>query len=385
MPLHTPEATTQREQLAPLFRPHTFLAGVTTLRNRLVMAPMTTYSSHPNGMITPEEVAFLRRRSKGVGMTITAACHVSYDGHAFEGQWSCASDEAIPSLKEAADAIRDAGAMAVLQLHHGGRLCSSALLGHAPLGPSPVRAERPGADEPREMTEAEIERTIAAFGQAARRAVRAGFDGVEIHGANGYLLQQFFSPHANRRTDQWGGSVENRAAFPIAVLEEVQEVVRRNAYRPFSIGYRLSPEEVEENGITIEETLHLVEGLVACRPDWLHVSTNDYFAGSLRSRDDTRARTDIIAECVDNRTAIIGVGSVLTPDTAVRILEHGAHLVALGRELIMEPEWVEKVAAGELDELRLCLPAEGGDEALTIPTPMYRRMLGRPGWLPVCP
>lgn len=384
-PDKTADRTPARERFAPLFRPHTFLAGVTTLRNRLVMAPMTTYSSNPSGTITPAEIEYLRRRSKGVGMTITAACFVSYDGHAFEGQWSCASDEMIPSLKEGADAIRESGAMAVLQLHHGGRLCSSEILGHQPLGPSAVRAERPGSDDPREMTESEIERTITAFGQAARRAVRAGFDGVEIHGANGYLLQQFFSGHANRRTDQWGGSVENRAAFPIAVLEEVQEVVRRNAYRPFSIGYRLSPEEVEDGGITIDETLHLVEGLVSCRPDWLHISTNDFFAGSIRDREDARARTAMIAERVDNRTAIIGVGSVVTPAMALRLLEAGSHLVALGRELIMEPEWVEKVAADEIDALRSCLPAEGGDLELTIPAPMYRRMLGRPGWLPICP
>jgi 2,4-dienoyl-CoA reductase-like NADH-dependent reductase (Old Yellow Enzyme family) len=365
--------------------PHTFVAGVTTLRNRLVLAPMTTYSSHANGTITDAELEFLRRRSKGVGMAITAACYVSYDGHAFDGQWSCASDEMIPSLKQAADAIRESGAVAVLQLHHGGRLCTSAILGHQPRGPSAVRAERPGADEPREMTESEIERTIAAFGQAARRAVRAGFDGVEIHGANGYLLQQFFSPHANRRADQWGGSVENRAAFPIAVLEEVQEIVRRNAYRPFSIGYRLSPEETEPEGITMADTLHLVEGLVACRPDWLHVSTNDFFAGSLRDRADAQARTAIIAECVDNRTAVIGVGSVLMPETAVRILDSGAHLVALARELVIEPEWVEKVAAGDLAAIRTCLPSDGADTELGIPTPMYRKMLGRPGWLPVCP
>jgi 2,4-dienoyl-CoA reductase-like NADH-dependent reductase (Old Yellow Enzyme family) len=378
------EETTAREIHAPLFRRYTFPAGVTTLRNRIVMAPMTTYSSYPSGVITPQEIAFLRRRSQGVAMTITAACYVSYDGHAFEGQWSCASDEMVPSLKEAADAIHEGGALAVLQLHHGGRLCSASILGHAPLGPSAIRARRPGSDEPREMSEAEIERTIAAFGQAARRAVRAGFDGVEIHGANGYLLQQFFSPHANRRADQWGGSVENRAAFPIAVLEEVQEIVRRNAYRPFSIGYRLSPEEADDPGISIEETLHLVEGLVACRPDWLHISTNDFFAGSVRERDDLRPRAALIADRVAGRTALIGVGSVLMPDTALGMLDAGVDLVAIARELVMEPEWVEKVAAGALDTIRTCLPSAGADRELTIPTPMYERMLGRPGWLPVC-
>jgi 2,4-dienoyl-CoA reductase-like NADH-dependent reductase (Old Yellow Enzyme family) len=366
-----------------LFEPHTFLAGHITVKNRLVLAPMTTYSSHADGTITAEEIAFLKRRSHGVGMAITAACYVIDHGHAFEGQWSCASDAMIPSLRQAAEAIKAGGALAILQIHHGGRLAPASLLGHAPLAPSAVAAMRPGADVPREMTESEIEATIKAFGAGALRAIRAGFDGVEIHGANGYLIQQFFSPHANRRTDQWGGSIENRAAFPIAVLEEVQEIVRRNAYRPFSIGYRLSPEEIEEPGIDMSDTIQLVEGLAACRPDWLHISTNNYFAGSLRDTADTLPRARVIAGLVRGRVTVIGVGSVATPAHALEVLAGGSNLVALGRSLIMEPEWVERVINGQEHEIRATLPASGGAELLTIPEPMYRKMVGRPGWLPV--
>ena len=303
-----------------LFEPHTFLAGDITLKNRLVLAPMTTYSSNLDGTITPEEIEYLRRRSRGIGMVITAACYVIPHGHTFEGQWSCASDAMLPSLKLAAETIKAEGARAVLQLHHGGRLAPASLLGHTPLAPSPVAALRPGADVPREMTEGEIEETIKAFGAAARRAIHAGFDGVEIHGANGYLLQQFFSPHANRRCDQWGGSIENRALFPIAVLEEVQEIVRRNAYRPFSIGYRLSPEEIEEPGITMEQTMQLVEGLVACRPDWIHVSSSDYFRGSIRDAADRRPRAQMIAELVGKKTTVIAAGSVMTPAEAAQVI-----------------------------------------------------------------
>lgn len=346
---------------------------------------MTTYSSNLDGTITPEEIEHLRRRSRGVGMAIAAACYVIDHGQAFEGQWSCADDAMIPSLRLAADAIKEGGALAVLQLHHGGRLSPASLLGHTPLAPSAVTANRPGADMPREMTEREIEETIKAFGRGALRAIRAGFDGIEIHGANGYLLQQFFSPHANRRTDQWGGSTENRAAFPIAVLEEVQEIVRRNAYRPFSIGYRLSPEEIDEPGISMEETFALVEGLVACRPDWIHISTNDYFAGSLRDPADRRPRAALIAERVRGRVTVIGVGMINHPADAAQVLADGPNLVALGRGLMMEPEWVEKVMNGEEEDIRTCLPASGGAELLTIPPPMYRKMLGRPGWLPICP
>jgi 2,4-dienoyl-CoA reductase-like NADH-dependent reductase (Old Yellow Enzyme family) len=369
---------------APLFEPLTFNAGDITLKNRLVLAPMTTCSSNADGTITPDEIEFLRRRSRGVGMAMTAPCFVIGHGHAFHGQWSCAGDEMIPSLRQAAEAIKGSGAVAVLQLHHGGRRSPASLLGHPPLSASAIAAERPGADLPREMTEGEIEQTIKAFGQAAKRAIRAGFDGVEIHGASGYLLQQFFSSHSNRRSDQWGGSVENRAAFPIAVLEEVQEIVRRNAYFPFSIGYRLSPEEIEEPGITMKDTLQLVEGLVACRIDWLHVVTPDYFGGSLSNPMDRRPRARMIAEKVGGRTKVIGTGAITSPDDALRLLDDGVSLVALGRGLVMDPDWVQKVLAGESDMIRECLPASGADELLTIPTPMYRRMLARPGWIPVC-
>lgn len=346
---------------------------------------MTTSSSNPDGTIAPEELEFLRRRSKGVGLAITAPCSVSAEGKTFEGEWSCASDDMIPSLRSAASTIKRAGAIAVLQLHHGGRLAPAAILGSAPLSPSGVRAEVPGADLPRAMSEEEIEETIKAFGRAAKRAIQAGFDGIEIHGANGYLLQQFFSPHANRRADQWGGSVENRAAFPIAVVEEVQEVVRRNAYRPFSIGYRISPEEIEQPGITIEETLELVEGLVACRLDWLHIVTASYFAGSIRNAHDNRTRTRVIIDKVRNRTLVIGCGSISDPGDALRVLEEGADLVALGRALIMEPEWVEKVAEGYWDEIRYCLPTSSGTPGdLSIPPRMFRALLNRPGWMNLC-
>lgn len=355
-----------------------------TVRNRIVLAPMLTFSAAADGTITAEELQFLRRRSRGVGMALSGACFVASHGHAHTGQWSCTNDAAIPNLRTAAEAIKSGGALAILQIHHGGRMCRQELLGHAPLGPSDVACPKPGYDTPRPMTEAEIEETIKAFGQAARRAIAAGFDGVEIHGANGYLLQQFFSPHSNRRTDQWGGSLENRAAFPIAVLEEVQEVVRRNAYRPFSIGYRLSPEEAVTPGITLDDTLQLVEGLVACRPDWLHVSADDYFGGSVRD-DDDRPRAKIIAQRVRGRVSVIAAGSIVTPDAARHVLSDGPNMVALGRALIMDPEWMAKVTEGREHDIVPCLPATGACETLDIPHGMYRTIVGRPGWLPICP
>jgi 2,4-dienoyl-CoA reductase-like NADH-dependent reductase (Old Yellow Enzyme family) len=385
-PAHHPgkPATPIVRNHAQLFTPLTFYAGDITLRNRLVLAPMTTWSSDDDGTITPDELEFLRRRARGVGMAMTAACYVQPEGKAFDGQWSCATDEMIPSLRAAAEAIKSQGAVAVLQLHHGGRVSPSRLIGGQPVSASAVPAERPGAETPRAMTEQEIEETIEAFGAATKRAIRAGFNGVEIHGANGYLLQQFFSPHSNRRQDLWGGGVENRAAFPIAVLEEVQEVVRRNAYFPFGIGYRLSPEELEVPGITMEETLELVEGIAACRPDWIHVSTGNFFAGSIRRSRDTRPRVALIAEKVRNRTVIIGSGAITSPDLATQALEQGANLLALGRQLVVDPEWPQKVLEGRCDEILPCLPATNADHARTIPSSLYSHIIARPNWVPMC-
>src|SRR5690606_8912264 len=142
-------------------------------------------------------------------------------------------------------------------------------------------------DMPREMSEEEILDTIAAFGEATRRAIEAGFDGIELHGANTYLIQQFFSPHSNRRTDKWGGDIEKRMTFPLAVVSAVQEAVSKHATEPFIVGYRISPEEIEEPGITMEDTLQLAERLAEANLDYLHLSVGTVWRGSIREQDDT--------------------------------------------------------------------------------------------------
>lgn len=366
---------------SPLFESLTFRSGL-TVDNRLVMAPMTTWSSKGDGSIHDDELVYLHRRAAGLGMVITAAAYVTPLGHAFPGQWACDTDETLPSLRAAADVIHEQGSKAVLQLHHGGRMCPSSLLGRQPVSASAEAAERPGADIPRPMTPQEIEHTIRAFGDATRRAIAAGYDGVEIHGANTYLLQQFFSPHSNRRTDEWGGSLEKRMRFPLAVIRAVVEAAAEADY-PFAVGYRISPEEIEEPGITIGDTLQLVEALAAHPLDWLHVSVRSYFAGSMRDDSDTVPPTHRIIEQIDGRLPVIGVGLVYKAEDAQAILADGCAAVALGRILLMEPEWAQKIRNGSAGTLRQHLPAEGGDRELDIPTPMYRMLLSRSGWLPV--
>lgn len=360
-----------------------------SLPNRIVMAPMTTWSSYPDGRIHEDELDYLRRRAGGPGMIITAACYVQPEGHAFDGQWSCHDESMLPSLRAAAAVIRAGGARALLQLHHGGRMCPASLLGHLPLSASAVPAMRPGSDTPRAMTEHEIHDCIEAFAAATHRAIEAGYDGVEIHGANTYLLQQFFSPHSNRRSDQWGGSLERRLRFPLAVTDAVLAAARQ-AERPFAVGYRFSPEEIEEPGITLDDTMLLVDALAERPLDFLHVSLRDYHAGSMRNEDDTLPPTLRVIERLRQRSQarrlpLISVGGIYTPADAQHALDDGCDAVALGRILLMEPEWVEKTRDGRIEDLRQTLPAEDGDTSLAIPSPMYRVLLSRPGWLPVQP
>jgi 2,4-dienoyl-CoA reductase-like NADH-dependent reductase (Old Yellow Enzyme family) len=364
-----------------LFEELRFPSGM-EIRNRIVLAPMTTWSSHDDGRIHEDELEYLRVRSGGPGLVMTAACYVQRMGKAFSGQWACDTDDTLPSLRAACEVIHAEGARAILQIHHGGRMCPSALLPGQPVSASAEPAERPGFDRPRPMTHDEILESIDAFAAATRRAIAAGYDGVEIHGANTYLLQQFFSPHSNRRSDDWGGTLEKRMRFPLAVTDAVCAAAAQ-AGRPFAVGYRISPEEVEVPGITIAETLELVDALAERPLDWLHVSVRSYLAGSMRDDSDQARPTRRIIDRVAGRLPMIGVGLVYNPEDAQFILDDGCAAVALGRIMLMEPRWVEKVAEGRASEIRATLPRSGGAEQLKLPQPLYRTLLARDGWLPL--
>ncbi|MEZ4637868.1 MAG: hypothetical protein R2856_23405 [Caldilineaceae bacterium] len=152
-------------------------------------------------------------------------------------------DRHLPSLARAAQAIKDEGAVALLQIHDAGRMSDPRVIDWTPRSASDIPAERPNALQPRPMSQDEIMGSVAAFAAAARRAVQAGFDGVEIHGANTYLLQQFFSPHSNRREDDWGGDLQRRMRFPLAVARAVRRAVGDNVV----VGYRFSPARSGKN------------------------------------------------------------------------------------------------------------------------------------------
>lgn len=363
----------------------------TTLRNRFVLAPMTTDSSHHDGTISDDELNYIRRRiSNGFAAGVTSCAYVHRDGRSWRGI-GADHDGQLPSLARAADAFRAGGGLAILQLYDGGRIASTAVVGPDRLrAPSPVASARPGALEPREMTLPEIAELIEGFVAAARRGERAGFDGIELHGANHYLLHQFFSPRANRRTDHWGGDFERRMRFPLALMAAVRDRLRPSTV----LGYRVNPFESETGGFTLEQVGVLVERLCDLNLDYLHISMDDFRRRSpmREDRDWTSGSSGggdrdpiaAMAGAAAGRCAVVASGGIRSLDDAQTALNQGADLVAVGRAALIDPDWVAKVSSGREETIRAALP-EYPDQIsaeLSIPPPMVDYLLSRPGWIP---
>ena len=367
---------------ASLFESYTLPNGI-EIKNRLMMAPMTNYSSNPDGSVTDDEISYYSRRSKGVGAVITAVANVTPGGKGFTGEVGCYRDELIPSLAKLADAIKSQGAKAILQIFHAGRMSPPEEVPNRDVAaPSNIPAERgvPG-EVPRELTVSETWEIIDAFGEATRRAIEAGFDGVEIHGANGYLIQQFFSPHANRREDRFGGNLEKRMTFPLAVIDKVQHAVKEYAKTPFIVGYRFSPEEPETPGITMGDTLQLVDILADKKLDYLHVSLMDFWSKARREADTSKTRVELLLEKINKRVPLVSVGSLYTADDAAEAKKTGIEFLGLGRELLIDPEWVQKVKSENEAEINTILDLNG-KEALDFPDSFWNVITSIPGWVP---
>lgn len=365
-----------------MFAPLTLKNGI-ELKNRLVMAPMTNSSSNNDGTVSDEEVDYYARRSKGVSMVITATTYVTPNGKGFPNQFAADRDAMIPSLSKLAKRIQGEGAKAILQIFHAGKMSPSNLVPDGDVvSASDVPANREGAAKPRTLREEEVEEIIEAFGETTRRALEAGYDGVEIHGANGYLIQQFFSPHSNLREDKFGGSLEKRMTFPLAIIDKVQRVVKEHADESFIVGYRFSPEEPETPGITMDETLHFVDILADKGLDYLHVSLMDFFSKPRRGVEDLdKTRIAHLLETIGDRVPLIGVGSIYTAEDAKLAFNTGIPLLALGRELIIDPDWVQKVAEGREDEIVTEIDKEKQEE-LVVPGPLWNNIINTPGWFP---
>lgn len=335
----------------PLFKSLTLPNGV-EVRNRFVLAPLTHTSSNDDGTISDIELPYIEKRSKDVGIAINAASNVNDVGKAFPGQPSVAHDSDIEGLKELAQVMKKNGAKAIVQIHHGG---AQALPELTPDGdvvaPSVISLKSFGQQEEhdaREMTAEEIEQTIRDFGEATRRAIEAGFDGVEIHGANHYLIHQFVSPYYNRRNDVWADNYK----FPVAVIDEVVKAKKAHANDDFIIGYRLSPEEAESPGISMEITEELIHQIANKPLDYIHVSLMDVNSVTREGKYKGENRLKLIHQWINGRMPLIGIGSVFTAEDALNAVENiGVEFVALGREILLDYDFVAKIKEGREDEI----------------------------------
>ncbi|MEK6268976.1 MAG: NADH-dependent flavin oxidoreductase [Planococcus sp. (in: firmicutes)] len=334
-----------------LFNEITLPNGV-VLNDRLGVAPMTTYSGNEDGTVSDEELSYYNRRAGLGSLYVTACIAVSENGIAFPNQFIGFDDSALPRLKQLAKEMKSKGSKAILQMQHGGRQSKPELIkANETVAPSAVPGEA-GKPTPRELTEAEIYAIIEDFGETTRRAIDAGFDGVEIHGANTYLLQQFVSSVTNQRQDQWGGTLVNRMRFPLAVMKKVQDTVAKYADEQFIVGYRLSPEENNEKttGYTIEETKILVEELIDRGIHYIHVSLFE-FKKTPKGAEQGDSIIRILADQIKGRVPFVAVGSVKTPEDALSVIAEGADIVVMGRQALIDPEWTEKIKQGKEQEI----------------------------------
>ena len=319
-----------------LFEPMTFLHGPAT-PNRFMLAPMTNQQSHPDGRLSDDEFDWLTKRAQGgFGLTMTCAAHVQRLGQGFPGQLGVFSDIHLEGLTRLATAIKAAGSVAALQLHHAGMRSPAALIGEAPLCPSDD--EKTGA---RAMTEAEVEQMVEDFVAAAYRAQQAGFESVEAHGAHSYLLCQFLGAQYNRRTDRYGGSLENRARVIVDILHGVRE----RCGPLMQIGLRLSPERF---GMDLGEVRELAQELMTTQAiDYLDMSLWDVRKEPEQEAYKGRTLMSYFTDLDRNGVRVGVAGKITTGEEAQYCLDEGVDCVFVGKSAILHNDFPDLVREDE--------------------------------------
>lgn len=309
--------------------------------NRIWLAPMTNLQSLPDGLLGDDELAWLARRADGgFGLVSTCAAYVARDGKAWDGQLGIDRDEAVPGLARLAARLRGAGAAAIVQLFHGGVRAASRLTGEQVWSASTWREDGKSFETPRPATAADLERVIGQFADAAARAQRAGFDGVELHGAHGYLLSQFLSAAMNPRTDGWGGDPAGRARL----VREVARAVRARVGPRFTLGVRLSLEDFGyARGLDLDESLDVARALCDDGVDFVHASLWEA-AAMTKKRPDAHGVT-LLRAAIPADVRIVAAGAIWTPGDAAALFERGADAIALGRAAILDPDWPVRARA----------------------------------------
>lgn len=309
-----------------LFDSLTFASGL-KVANRFVLAPMTNKQSHSDGTLSDDELHFLLTRADGgFGTVMTCASHVSKEGQGWEGELGCFDDAHVPSLERIASGLHTRKSACIVQIFHGGLRADESASGLARLAPSDLEGAHAATPE-------DLRRIVGAFADAADRVQRAGADGVEIHGAHGYLLTQFLSRVQNTRTDEYGGSLENRARL----VREVVHAVRARTGERFTVGIRLSPEDFGNAvGLDFDESVE-VAGMVASELDFVHVSM--WRSAEPTKKYPQKHAIPVFRKALPDRVKLLVAGSVWTRDEAEELLEKGADAVALGRSAIANPDF----------------------------------------------
>lgn len=315
-----------------LFDPLSFRSGP-TMKNRFMLAPLTNLQSHPDGRLSEDEFHWLTMRARGgFGLTMTCAAHVQAIGQGFPGQLGIFGDQHLEGLTRLAKAIREQESLAVAQLHHAGMRSPADLIGQPPVCPS-ANAEF-GA---RGLTLAEVEALTEDFIAAAERAERAGFDGVEIHGAHGYVLGQFFSAEINQRDDRYGGPLDNRSR----ILFDIIAGIRARCRPDFLLGVRLSAERF---GVTLSEAQALAQRVLRDeRVDFLDMSLWDVFKEPAEEAFRGRSLLSYFTELERGSVRLGAAGKIHGAADARACLEAGLDFVLAGRAAILHHDLPRRI------------------------------------------
>lgn len=355
-------STTASSTASALGRPGRI--GALELRNRVVKSPQATATGNMDGTVTQRTIDHYRRLGEGgTGLVMVEYTYVDDDASkAIHNQLGISRREHVSGLGWLADVVRSTGAGVGLQLAHGGR---QKFLGTQPLKSASASSwsevEAVEGHVPQPMTVDEIHQLVRDFGTAARRAHDARFDLVEVHAGHGYLLTNFLSPHTNDRTDEYGGSGENRARILVEIVDEI----RRNVPRDFPLSIRLSVVDYEPDGITIEETVALCRLLEEHGVDVIHASGGHHalmeweVSPWYMPRAPHRWGWEQIKKAVT--IPVIASGSLVAPTVAEEILESGsADFVSLGRAMLADPDWTVKALSGRPEEITPCIRCNDG-------------------------
>ena len=348
--------------------------------SRLSIAPLTLFSSNADGTINDEEREYLKLRGTNIGLYILGAAVVSQEGITAVSLPRCYDEKRdFSSLEERAKIIKSQGALAINQIHHGGGL---ALKEYSELDPVVPSADVYPGKGYHELTDSEIKKIIDNFAYATELSIKSGYDGVEIHGANNFLIQQFYSPHTNHRTDEWGGSDEKRMNLALKIVDAVCEIKEKYKCPKFIIGYRLSPEEPYEDGLTMTETLKLIRALVKKPLQYIHISQKDYFKKARRGEGEGIERLKLIHDETKGKVALIGVGGLTSEKDLISAENTGfSEFIAVGVASMMNRDFGILLKEGKGDQLNLELDPEH-PEKYVMPKHLWEMCLSGQDWLP---